>query len=105
MVTSIAETTARAIDLHITDDELTVLLTDGRRISAPLVWFPRLLHATKEQRDQWELLGDGEGIHWPAVDEDLSVAGLLRGTPAPGSLAWEDSMQQSQGHKHPAPAT
>ena len=89
MVTSIAEATARAVDLRITDDELTVLLTDGRRISAPLVWFPRLLNATKEQRDRWELLGDGEGIHWPAVDEDLSVAGLLRGTPAPGSPAWD----------------
>jgi hypothetical protein len=91
MATSTVEVTARAIDLRITEDELTVQLTDGRRISAPLVWFPRLLNATKEQREQWELLGDGEGIHWPAVDEDLSVAGLLRGSPAPGSLAWESS--------------
>jgi Protein of unknown function (DUF2442) len=91
MVPSTVETSPRALDLRITDDELTVLLTDGRRISAPLVWFPRLLNATKEQRDEWELLGDGEGIHWPAVDEDLSVAGLLRGTPAPGSPAWESS--------------
>jgi hypothetical protein len=89
MLTSIAEATARAIDLEITDDELTVLLSDGRRISAPLVWFPRLLHATTEERKSWELLGDGEGIHWPAVDEDLSVAGLLRGTPAPRSPAWD----------------
>ena len=91
MVTSIGEITARAVDLQMTDDELIVLLSDGRRISAPLVWFPRLLNATKDQRDRWELLGDGEGIHWPAVDEDLSVAGLLRGTPAPGSLDWESS--------------
>jgi hypothetical protein len=89
MVTSILEATARAVDLRITDDELTVLLTDGRRISAPLVWFPRLLNATKEQREIWELLGDGEGVHWPAIDEDLSVSGLLCETPAPGSSAWD----------------
>jgi hypothetical protein len=57
-------------------------LADGRTIIVPLAWFPRLLHATPEQRRRWELLGDGEGIHWPDVDEDLSVAGLLRGAPA-----------------------
>ncbi len=68
-------------EASITDDELTVLLADGRRICVPLVWFPRLLHATAHQRQHFELLGDGEGIHWPDIDEDLSVAGLLRGTP------------------------
>ena len=52
-------------------------LADGRTISAPLVWFPRLYQASKEQRENWELLGDGNGIHWPEIDEDLSVAGLL----------------------------
>ena len=67
--------------VEVTDDELTVVLADGRRISAPLAWFPRLLRATPEQRANWELLGDGEGIHWPDADEDLSVSGLLRGTP------------------------
>jgi hypothetical protein len=70
--------------VEVTDDELTVVLADGRRISAPLAWFPRLLRATPEQRADWELLGDGEGIHWPRVDEDLSVSGLLRGTPVHG---------------------
>lgn len=70
-----------ARQVEVTNDELTVVLADGRRISAPLAWFPRLLHATPEQRADWELLGDGEGIHWPDVDEDLSVSGLLRGTP------------------------
>ena len=59
-----------------------VRLTD---VSVPLAWFPRLLHATAEERQNWEFLGDGEGIHWPEIDEDLSVAGLLRGTPAPPS--------------------
>jgi hypothetical protein len=70
--------------VQVTDDELTVVLADGRRISAPLAWFPRLLRATPEQRADWELLGDGEGIHWPSADEDLSVSGLLRGTPVAG---------------------
>ncbi len=65
--------------------ELTVHLKDGRRISAPLNWFPRLLNATPEQRAKFELMGDGEGIHWPDADEDLSVAGILRGIRAPGA--------------------
>jgi hypothetical protein len=73
----------RAQDVPVTEDELTVSLVDGRRVSVPLAWFPRLLHASPAQRSNWQLLGDGEGIHWPDVDEDLSVAGILRGTPAP----------------------
>jgi hypothetical protein len=72
-------TTARARRVRITRDELVVELQDGRTVSVPLAWFPKLLHATDEQRRKWELLGDGEGISWPAIDEDLSVAGLLRG--------------------------
>jgi hypothetical protein len=68
-----------AREVHVSDDELVVELADGRRISAPLVWFPRLLAADAAERRNWELLGDGEGIHWPDVDEDLSVAGLLAG--------------------------
>jgi hypothetical protein len=78
---SIAEIRPKAREVSISDDELTVLLADGRKISVPLVWFPRLLHATANQRQNFELLGDGEGIHWPDIDEDLSVAGLLRATP------------------------
>ena len=80
--TSAVETTALAQDVQVTEDELVVRLADGRTISVPLAWFPRLLHATAEQRQNWELLGAGEGLHWP-IDEDLSVSGLLRGTPAP----------------------
>ncbi|MBI3031446.1 MAG: DUF2442 domain-containing protein [Candidatus Rokubacteria bacterium] len=76
---------ARARAVRVTDDDLVVDLTDGRTITVPLVWFPRLLHATPAQRRRWEFLGEGEGIHWPAIDEDLSVAGLLRGTSAPPS--------------------
>ena len=77
----------RAQDVKIQDEELVVDLVDGRKVSVPLAWFPRLLHATPEQRENWKLLGDGEGIHWPDIDEDLSVAGLLRGTPAPGATS------------------
>jgi hypothetical protein len=66
----------------LTEDELIVALADGRRIAVPLAWFPRLLHATAEQRSNFEILGEGVGIHWPDIDEDLSVAGLLRGTPS-----------------------
>ena len=63
--------------------KLIVDLADGRSISVPLAWFPRLLHATSQERDNWEVAGAGYGIHWPDVDEDLSVEGLLRGVPAP----------------------
>jgi len=83
MSSSVVETVPRAQDVLVTEDELTVSLVDGRRVSVPLAWFPRLLHASPAQRSNWQLLGDGEGIHWPDVDEDLSVAGILRGTPAP----------------------
>ena len=69
---------AKARGVSVGEDELTVLLADGRKISVPLAWFPRLLHATPDQRRNFELLGDGHGIHWPDIDEDLSVAGLLR---------------------------
>lgn len=62
------------------DVSIIVGLIDGRTISAPLIWFPRLAEASSEQLENWELLGDGEGIHWPDIDEDLSVAGLLIGT-------------------------
>ncbi|MDH3325306.1 MAG: DUF2442 domain-containing protein [Gammaproteobacteria bacterium] len=76
-----------AVELHpqaqnviITDAAIVVELVDGRTISAPLVWFPRLSRANKKQLNNWELLGDGDGIHWPGIDENLSVTGLLAGT-------------------------
>lgn len=75
-----------AVELHplahnisFTEDALDVFLLDGRTISVPIAWFPTLSKATQRQRDNWELLGDGEGIHWPEIDEDLSVSGLLVG--------------------------
>ena len=84
MPSSMPSAEPRAYDVRFEDEELIVELVDGRCVSVPLTWFPRLLHATPQQRQKWELLGDGEGIHWPDIDEDLSVVGLLRGTPAPG---------------------
>ncbi len=73
----------RVVGVEITEDSLSVQLMDGRTISVPLVWFPRLLNATKEQRKNWRISGGGYGIHWEDVDEDLSTEGLLRGAPAP----------------------
>jgi len=66
------------IDVAVTDARLIVTLADGRELSAPLAWFPRLSEATAEQRKKWRLIGRGHGIHWPEVDEDISVASLLR---------------------------
>ncbi len=83
MTSSVVEANPRANEVLVTEDELTVTLADGRRVSVPLAWFPKLLHASASRRMDWELLGDGEGIHWPEIDEDLSVAGILRGIPAP----------------------
>jgi hypothetical protein len=69
---------ATAIDVRVTDDQLLVVLADGRELAAPLAWFPRLSEATEGQRKNWRLIGRGQGIHWPDVDEDISVASLLR---------------------------
>ena len=68
---------ADAVDVACTDDELVVMLADGRRLSTPLVWFPRLLGATASQRANWRLIGRGGGIHWEDLDEDISVRSLL----------------------------
>ena len=73
----------KVVDVEVTEDELKVGLLDGRTITAPLAWYPRLLHATPKQRANWVIAGGGYGIHWPEVDEDLSSEGLLRGAPAP----------------------
>ena len=69
--------TSFATSVYFDAERLHVRLSDGREISAPLSWFPRLHHATDEQSQQWELIGQGRGIHWEAIDEDISVAGLL----------------------------
>lgn len=74
-------------DVRLKKHTLTVGLMDVRTITVPLAWYPRLLHATSEQRERWEIAGGGFAIHWPEVDEDLSTEGLLRGVPAPRSTA------------------
>ena len=84
MTISAVEAQALARDVAFTEDEMIVSLVDGRRIAVPLAWFPRLAAASRAQRENWELLGDGEGIHGPDLDEDISVAGLLRGVKAAG---------------------
>jgi hypothetical protein len=71
-----------ALNVLLTDDTLSVDLSDGRSISVPLAWFPRLLHSTKQERNNWRLIGRGQGIHWEDVDEDISVEGLLAGRPS-----------------------
>jgi len=70
--------------VSFTEDSISVDLMDGRTISAPLVWYPRLYHATSEQLANWQVSGGGYGMHWPEIDEDLSTEGLLRGAPSPG---------------------
>ena len=79
MTSSAVDVVPCATSVECTDDELHVVLTDGRKLSVPLVWFPRLLAATPAQRTNWRLIGGGEGIRWESLDEDLSVRGLLRG--------------------------
>lgn len=73
----------RVKDVRFTEDTISVDLMDGRTITVPLVWYPRLLNASPEQLAQWEICGGGYGIHWEALDEDLSTEGMLRGAPAP----------------------
>jgi hypothetical protein len=73
---------AEAQNVSVTNDTLAVDLSDGRTISVPLAWFPRLLHETPEERSNWRFIGDREGIHWPDLDEDISVENLLAGKPS-----------------------
>lgn len=74
--------TALAARAEVTEDTLSVELTDGRTIAVPLAWYPRLAQATVAERDNWRLIGSGRGIHWPDLDEDISVANLLTGQPS-----------------------
>jgi hypothetical protein len=84
-ILTIDDKTLDIADVHCTDQEVVVSLKDGRKIVTPLWWYPRLYNAEPEQRRRWELAGAGRGIHWPAVDEDLSLEGMLRGAKAPGA--------------------
>jgi hypothetical protein len=87
MGTFALEADERVDSVEFSADSLVVGLKDGRSISVPLEWYPRLAKATDGQRAQWQICGGGYGIHWPELDEDLSTEGLLRGAPAPHSAA------------------
>jgi hypothetical protein len=78
---------APAMAATVTDDTLRVELSDGRALEVPLAWYPRLLHGTPEERSRWRLIGQGRGIHWPLLDEDISVENLLAGKPSGESQA------------------
>ncbi|MBN1842099.1 MAG: DUF2442 domain-containing protein [Deltaproteobacteria bacterium] len=88
-----------AVDVHATEDTLTVELSDGRTISVPLGWYPRLEHGSPDERSNWRLIGKGQGIHWEDIDEDISVEGLVAGRPSGESQAsfkkWLQSRQSS----------
>jgi len=80
LVTEVKQPKAQSVT--VTEDSVIVDMMDGRKISAPLAWYPRLLHSAPEERNRWRLIGGGEGIHWPDLDEDLSVENLLAGKPS-----------------------
>ncbi len=83
MTTSIVEIQVPdAISVDVTDEEFTVTLSDGRTLIVPTAWFPRLLHGSGSERENWQLIGQGEGVHWEDLDEDISVEHLLAGIPS-----------------------
>jgi len=82
MSTLVSEQALTVRGVLVTVDALTVDLNDGRSLSVPLGWYPRLMHGTPEERSHWELIGQGSGIHWPDLDEDISLEGLLSGRPS-----------------------
>lgn len=87
-------------DVLVTEDSLSVTLADGRSIAVPLAWYPRLLHGTADERNNWRLIGDGQGIHWPELDEDVSAENLVLGRPSgesDGSLQrWLEQRETSK---------
>ena len=89
----------RVKDVRFSEDALSVNLFDGRTITVPLAWYPRLLNATEKQRSNWQTCGGGYGIHWPEIDEDLSTEGLLRGAPAPSAKRINPSNKASEGEQ------
>ncbi|MBW1700356.1 MAG: DUF2442 domain-containing protein [Deltaproteobacteria bacterium] len=82
IISAVEITVPYALDVSVSDDTLSVELSDGRTISVPLEWYPRLVHGSPAERNNWRLIGRGEGIHWPDLDEDISVEGLLAGKPS-----------------------
>ncbi|MDE3001565.1 MAG: DUF2442 domain-containing protein [Gemmatimonadota bacterium] len=91
---------ARAADIVVTNDSLTVDFVDGRSISVPLAWYPRLVHGTPQERANWRIIGNGEGLHWPDLDEDLSVEGLLFGRQSGESQRSFQRWLDERGKRH-----
>ncbi len=98
---------ARALQVSVRDEELAVDLTDGRTVVVPLAWYPRLVHGSRQERNRWRLIGRGVGIHWPDLDEDISVEGLLAGRPSGESQRslkrWLESRQAKRPNKRIQP--
>lgn len=88
---------ALAVQMDISTEAISVELADGRTIVVPLAWYPRLVHATHEERTNWRLIGGGRGIHWPLLDEDISVTNLLSGQPSMESQASLEKWLQARG--------
>ena len=96
MNTAVQIQEVRIKDIAVTEDTITAQLMDGRTISVPLAWSWRLSEATPKQRANWEIIGDGHGVHWPDIDEDISAEGMLYGIPAPRPRASSTSRLKSQ---------
>ncbi len=109
MTTLITESQiARALGVNVTEDALAVDLADGRTMVVPLAWYPRLLHGRRRERSHWRLIGGGAGIHWPDLDEDISIEGLLSGRPSGESQRslkrWLDARKPTRPNKRMQPA-
>lgn len=95
---AIVEKEGAAKKVRVTEDELIVELVDGRTISVPITWYPRLLYSSKKERNTYELMGRGTNIHWPLLDEDISISGILRGYPSGESeeslKAWMETREK-----------
>ena len=99
----VGSTEARIRDVKVTTNVITAYLVDGRVSSVPLAWSWRLSEATPAQRANWEIIGDGQGIHWPDIDEDISAEGMLHGVPAHRPRRWAQGSAISQRGRHQPP--
>lgn len=100
MSSSLEVSKSLAVNATITDDTLSVELSDGRTIAVPLAWYPRLAHATSKERSSWRLIAGGRGIHWPQLDEDISVENLLLGQPsAESQRSFQEWLAKRRGKK------
>jgi len=102
-MSTVTLTEARVVSVNVTDEAIVAHLVDGRIVSVPLDWSWRLKDATPEQRKHWEIIGDGQGVHWPDLDEDISVEGMLRGIPAKRPSRTNSAKLKSRSRVRPKP--